>query len=71
MNEVKLFEALLNLDIQRTEISLKNNPLRITIIPVGELPGEDLWKILKLCDKHKAILKLLGYGLIEIKLWEA
>lgn len=70
MQEVKLYEALLDLDINRSEISLKNNPLRITVIPAGEIPGEDLWRILKLVDKFKATLSLTGYGLIDIRFKE-
>lgn len=66
MRESDLYEKLLAINDGSLEISLKNNPMRITIIGRGHIEGETLEKILKLVNKNKANLDLTSYGVIQI-----
>ena len=68
MEETNLFEELLKID-SNLNIKLESTKLKpqITIIGMGSIDKKILWKILKLVDKSNARLKLLPYGVIQIK----
>lgn len=62
----KLYEELIKIN-KDLDVTLRNNPTRITIRGSELIDKDTLWQILKLVDKKKAKLTFTSYGFINIK----